>query len=78
MCKGRSNSNKETIRRNWPGCLETTGFKPGDEKEIVLISTQLSVQESVQESVPFQLSVHESVPELFYVVTITAASDGNP
>ena len=50
--------------------------KSGNEIEIVVISSQLSVQESVQESVPFQLSVHESVPELFSVVVLTGASDG--
>ena len=50
----------------------------GNEIDIVVISSQLSVQESVEESVPFQLSVHASVPELFSVVTVTGASDGIP
>ena len=57
-------------------------MKSGNEIEIVVISSQLSVQESVDESVVFQLSVQESVVRSIAVVVaggflvVVGASDG--
>ena len=57
-------------------------MKSGNEIEIVVISSQLSVQESVDESVVFQLSAQESVVRSIAVVVasgffvVLGASDG--